>query len=180
MALALIVAENGMDPNFYPLLVGAISAVVALAAALVAFRTATAARKAQIILDFSKRDADPEMGRNIKLLWDFAREDEADLVERLLALEMSDKDRYEAIENARRIVHKFFLQLMQAKQLSLISDKEIVTCFYRHQLETVVRILRPLEETKPGWRYTRPVFDEYSRLYNNYDALYKKTFGVPL
>lgn len=168
-----------MDP-IYPLVISVLGAIGALGAAAAAFRAASAARSAvrtQIILDFSKRDADPEMAHNIRVLWAFARESDGDLLERFTALASSDKNRYETIENARRLVHKFFLQLIQAKRLGLITDEEIITCFYRHQFETVVNVLQPLERTTPGWPYTKPMFDEYARLYNNYDALYKKRFG---
>lgn len=159
-----------------------LAAVAGLAAAYVAWLAARAARDAvrmQVVLDFSRRDAAPEMGTAIKALWKFAKEDDHDLTKRFKDLEKSDPQRWTQIDDFRRTVHKFYLQLMQAYQAKLISEREIITCFYKHQFDTVLDVIYPLEQAKPGSPYTPPVFEEYRRLRDNYKALYSKYLGDP-
>ncbi len=172
-----------MDVNQISIWIAAGSSIGALGAACAAWYTGRAARDAvrmQVMLDFSKRDAQTEMGRYINLLWKFTRESGTDVGERFAALEQANPDRYRELDEARRIVHKYYLQMMQAKQAGLISDREILIAVYRPQLETVVEVLQPIERKKPAWRQTKPVFDEYSRIYKNYDTLYKKIFKKPV
>ena len=168
-----------MNVDSISTVIAGLSSIGALGAAFAAWYTARTARDAvrmQIMLDFSKRDAQTEMGACIELLWNFTRESKADVGERFAALEQTGPARYKELDEARRIVHKYYLQMMQVKQAGLISDKEILIAVYRPQLETVVEVLQPIERKKPAWRQTKPVFDEYNRLYKNYDALYKKVF----
>ena len=172
-----------MDAFLVSSAIATISSFAALGAAIAAINTAKAARDAvrmQIMLDFSKRDAQTEMGHCISLLWKFTRESKADVGERFATLEQSDPVRYSALDDARRIVHKYYLQMMQIRQAGLISDKEILIALYRPQLETVVDVLQPIERKKPAWRHTKPAFDEYNRLYKDYDALYKRIFGTSI
>lgn len=128
----------------------------------------------QIILDFSKRDASPELGAATQILWEFKQESNEDIAERFLRLRNEDPKRWQEMNNARRIVHKFWLQLMHIKQVGLITDAEILTCFYKHQFEMVLTILEPIEQKMPGQPYTKPAFDEYRRLYDQYDQLYRQ------
>jgi hypothetical protein len=135
----------------------------------------------EILLDFAKRDASADMGKAIAFLWQFRRRENdtaTEFARRFSELEQNDKSEYEKIDTARRTVHKFFLQLMQVKQAGLISERELIIGFYKHQLETVVELLEPLETKKVGYPYTKPVFREYRRLYTEYDRLYAKYLGT--
>jgi hypothetical protein len=157
--------------------------VGSLAAAIAAWRAASSTRdavRAQIILDFSKRDAQQEFGDAIKTLWDFKDQSEENIADRFERLESESKIEWEKIDNARRIVHKFWRQLMSLKQAGLISDKELLLFFFKPQLTTILEILEPLESKKPGFGYSKPAFDEYRRIYENYEEMFKDTYGVAL
>ncbi len=149
-----------------------------LAAAIVAWRAASSARDAvrtQIILDFSKRNAEQEFGEAMKFLWDFKCQSEENIAERFEKLKKESKNEWEKIDNARRIVHKFWMQLMSVKQAGLISNKELLVFFFKPQLKFILEILEPLESKKPGFGYSKPAFDEYKKIYANYDKLFKET-----
>lgn len=152
----------------------------ALGGAWAAWKAASTARdglRMQIILDFAKRDAEPELGVATKMLWDFKKQSGADIHVRFASLMQENKAEWEKLDDARRKVHKYFLQLMQSKQAGLITEREIIICFYRHQLDTVMEVLEPLERVKEGYRFTKPVFQEYKRLRDNYDVLFAKYLG---
>ena len=154
----------------------------ALASALATWHTARETRAAvrmQIFFRFSERDAAPEMGRATKTLWDFAREGTGvdTIADRFRQLERENKVRWNEVDDARRVVHKFYLQLMQARQAGLFTDRELIIGTYKHQLNTVLKVLRPLEAAKQGTDYTRPVFRAYQELSDSYDDLYRREFG---
>ncbi len=167
------------------MLIGTLAAGVgALFSSFAALRAAAAAAtrdavRMQIFFDFSKRDAAPEMGKATKQLWDFAREGAGvtNISERFIQLKKDNEKRWNEIDDARRIVHKFFLHLMQARQAGLFTDREIIIGTYKQQLQTVLDILKPLENVKEGHECTRPVFNAYKQLYENYDELYERHLG---
>ncbi|KHE91965.1 MAG: hypothetical protein K8F52_08480 [Candidatus Scalindua rubra] len=108
------------------------AALGSLAAAIAAWRAASSARDAvrtQIILDFSKRDAQQDFGEATNILWDFKYKSEEDIAKRFERLKTDSKKDWEKIDNARRIVHKFWRQLMSVKQAGLVSDKELLVFF---------------------------------------------------
>lgn len=154
----------------------------ALASALATWHTARETRAAvrmQVFFRFSERDAAPEMGRATKILWEFAREGTGidSIADRFRQLEHEKKVRWNEVDDARRVVHKFYLHLMQARQAGLFTDRELIIGTYKHQLNTVLKVLRPLEAVKQGTDYTRPVFRAYQELFDNYDDLYQLEFG---
>lgn len=166
-----------------PIFLAALGSLTAAVAALLAVRTARAAMRMQIILDFAKRDASTELGIATKQLYEFRDKEPSTLVTRFAQMRdnanrsVADKVAWEEIDNARRIVHKFWLQLMQTRYAGLISDDEIITCFVKSQLETVVYILDPLEQAKPGAAFTAVLFDHYKELLKDYDRRFRKVFN---
>lgn len=102
----------------------------------------------QIILDFAKRDASRELGIATKQLYEFRDKGKADFVARFAQMRdnannsEADKAAWEEIDNPRRIVHKFWLQLMQVRFAGLISDGA-------------------LEQAKPGAAFTKVLFEHY-------------------
>lgn len=150
-------------------IIAAIAACIGLLAVLIAYRSAITAEKAlktQIVLDFAKRDADPVLGAATKILWDFKRENVENISERFSKLKTDGSPRWKEIDNARRLVFKYYLQLMKTKQAKLISKEEILICLDKPNLETVIEILEPLESKKRGYDYSKPIFKEYRELYS--------------
>ena len=86
-----------MDVDFTTLATLA-AGVGSLSAAIAAWRAASSARdavRAQIILDFSKRDAQQEFGDAIKTLWDFKDQSEENIADRFERLESESKNEWE-------------------------------------------------------------------------------------
>jgi len=160
----------------------AVGSMAAATAAWYAVVTSRAALRMQILLDFAKRDASRELGVATKQLYDFRSKGEEDFVARFAQLRNNadnskdDKDTWEEIDNARRIVHKFWIQLMHVRFAGLISDDQIITFFVRSQLETVVNILEPLEREKPGAAFTKVLFKRYRKLLKEYDQRFERVF----
>lgn len=160
-----------------------LATLIAAVAAVAAWRAAVAASNAvrtQIMLEFSIRDAQKEFGEATEILWAFKQKckiDNKEIALQFEKLKSGSLDEWKNIDNARRIVHKFWLQLMSVKLAGFITDQELIVFFYKPQLETIVEILEPLESKKPGFGYSKPIFDEYRKLYDNYDEYYKKRFG---
>jgi len=174
--------EGETKSTNFTLIANLVAACGSAAAAVAAWKAANAAKDAvrtQIILEFSRRDAEPEMGRKTKMLWDFKSEKKVeDIAERFEQLKSKDHPRWEKIDDARRVVHKYFTQLMRARLAGLITEKEILASFtHKPQLKTVIEILEPLESKKPGHTHTKPIFEEYKRIYRDYEALNQRYFG---
>lgn len=141
-------------------LIATIAAVAAVAAVYFSKR----ATKLSLIRSFLERDADPEMGRSIKRLWNFKKESNEPIEERFEKLESEDEERWNSIDDDRRFVHKYYLQLMLIKQAGLISEEVMLSCLLGHQFNTVFKILEPLERKKVGFIHTKQVFKDYHRL----------------
>ncbi len=160
-------------------LVPLVAGVASLIATIAAWRAASATRSAvrtQIILEFFKRDAQKEFGEAINILWDFKNQSDDDIAISFDKLKASPNE-WLKVDNARRVVHKFWLQLMHVKHAGLLKNEDFITVVFKHQLRTILEILEPLEKTKPGFGFSKPAFDEYRKIYENYDESFKKKYG---
>ena len=118
-----------------------IAAITSIAACIAAWNSAVSARasnrfvRTQTILDIIKRDGTNEMRKAILNLWAFYNKYSDNMTKEYVKLRESGLSDWNDFDNDRRIVHKFFLHIMQAKLSGLLTDHELMHFITKAQLE---------------------------------------------
>lgn len=125
--------------------IAAISAAIAAFAAWKSIESSKKTTEAQILLKLRTEFSTQKMHDALKLIGSFKREHGGKFVERFRALKGEENDEFNALNNARRIVKGYFLNVCYLHQSGAINRESVLVLISKDSFDLILETLEPME-----------------------------------